>query len=165
MQIHYFRGWFRARKRGTDPLDEAAALKAYKDRELYTVVLGELRKPSCYLELKGDYIGVGFLDKLLREYQSYQFQELQPGRVFLTQAVYREYEGQAEKVALGTAYAFRTDGKVIIHKVNFQKKEESVNEGQTEVSDNWDSFPEFGHYDSLARVNRIKPPGMGAVTV
>jgi hypothetical protein len=71
----YCNGWFRHQKRAVTILDETTARQAHERRRPYTVVLGDLRAPNCFIEIDNDYVGVGFLDDLLREYLSYTFDE------------------------------------------------------------------------------------------
>ena len=154
MNVTYGKSWFRARKRFTETWDEGRARKSHDKRELYVAVVGQSSSPACFVEINNDYIGVAFLDTSLREYLSYQFQELEPGRLFLTMATHREFEGGSDKVKSGTTYYFKQDGSVTIESEDFLTNTRSVKEAYTDVSGNWEPYPQFGQYLSIIRENR-----------
>jgi hypothetical protein len=61
-----------------------------------------------------DFIGVDFLDEFLRESLSYQFEEVESGRLFLSMATHREFDGEKDQVLSGCSYIFKQDGKLIL---------------------------------------------------
>ena len=154
MKVKFGKLWFRAKKRLTETWDESRARDCHENRQLYVAVLEADSGPSRFVEINNDYIGVGFLDALLREYLSFQFQEVEPGRLFLTMATHREFEGDSDKVKCGTTYYFEQDGLVTIESEDFVKKTHSVKETQADVSGNWEPYPAFGQYQSVVRENR-----------
>jgi hypothetical protein len=95
MRVTFGKSWFRAKKRVTETWTESQARKAHEQRQLYVALLGDDSIPTRIVEVNNDYVGVCFLDVSLREYLSYQFQELESGRMFLTMATHREFEGRA----------------------------------------------------------------------
>ena len=110
--------------------------------------------PICFVELASDFVSVGFLDDHLREETNYAFQELAPGRLFLTSALEREFVDGSDKVVLGTSYSFNPDGKMEIVKEEFGTGMISRAERTVDVSGNWDTYPSFGSYDSICRLER-----------
>src|SRR6266550_4092128 len=98
MDIHYSDGWFRAKKQPGKLWTPGQAKAAYDRCKLYVAIVGLLEKPSAFIEFNKDYVGVEFLDKLLRCYLSYSFQELQPGRLFLTMATHRDFYSDSDQV-------------------------------------------------------------------
>jgi hypothetical protein len=152
--ITYGYKWFRAKKRLTETWDEDRAKKCHENRQLYVALLGQGSSPTHFVEVNNNYIGVGFLDSSLREYLSYTFDEVQPGRVFLNEATHREFENGSDKVKKGTTYIFKQDGSVTIISEDFPTNIRSVKETQADISGNWDSYPQFGEYQSLVRENR-----------
>jgi hypothetical protein len=101
-------------------------------------------------------IGVGFLDRLLRESLSYSFQKKDFGKLFLSMAVWREFEGESDKIFRGTTYIFDPTGRVSIRRENLSPEyvlEQS--EFSADVTTNWDEFPAFGEYSSLIKVERL----------
>ena len=154
MEIHYAKGWFRADKVVTDPWTPKKAKKAYDRRTLHTVIAGPMEKPTAFIEFNMDYVGIGFLDGHLREYLSYQFVEVESGRLFLTMATYREYEGDSDRVRKGTTYYFKQGGKVVVVTDEFPGGGITRHETTAPVSGNWENYPAFGEYDSLLRIDR-----------
>lgn len=154
MNVSFGKSWFRARKRLTEKWDEERARKCHEKRQTYVAVLGEDPSPFCFVEINNDYIGVGFLDTLLREYLSYQFQEVEFGRLFLTMATRREFEGDSDNLKSGATYYFKQDGIVTIENEAFTTNTRSVRETQADVSGNWETYPAFGQYQSIVRLNR-----------
>jgi hypothetical protein len=154
MKITYGYKWFRPKKRLTEVWDEARARKAHEDRQLYVAVVGEITSPTCFVEINNNYIGVGFLDRLLREYLSYTFDEVEPGRLFLKAATHREFDGDCDKVSRGETYMFGQDGSVRVRKEDYLESNHSVAESKLDVGGNWEPYPTFGQYESIIRENR-----------
>lgn len=154
MNITYGKGWFRAKKRLTEPWNEDKARDCHAKRTLYVAVVSDESSPICFIESNMDYIGVGFLDSMLREYLCYQFQERTAGQLFLSMAIHREYDGNTDKVIKGTSYGFEEDGHVSIKEQDFESNTISTAERHADVSSNWDAYPEFGRYDSIIRKDR-----------
>ncbi len=154
MSVTYCERWFRYKKKPTVLMDEDKARKAHEKRQLYTVILGDLRSPECFIEINNDYVGVGFLDNQLREYLSYSFDETSPGRMFLTMATHRVFDGQSDRVTGGTSYYFKEDGVVTIENEDFLSASKSEKKIQADVSGNWEKYPRFGDYAAVAQVNR-----------
>ncbi|WP_052055990.1 hypothetical protein [Myxosarcina sp. GI1] len=76
MNITYCKSWFKAKKHPTDIWDKEKALEIHKIKKFYTVALGKLSNPKCFLEINMEelFIRVNFFDKYLRDYLSYSFQ-------------------------------------------------------------------------------------------
>jgi len=154
MNVTYCEKWFRYKKRPTDLMDEDRARKAHDGRLLYTIVLGDLRSPECFVEINNDYVGVGFLDDHAREYLSYSFEETRTGRLFLTMATHRTFDGQTDKVVSGTTYYFKEDGVVTIENENLLSGSKSEGKIQADISGNWEEYPKFGQYTAVTQINR-----------
>jgi hypothetical protein len=154
MRLTFGKQWFIADKHLTEVWDESRARMAYTNRHLHTAVVGAPERPLAFIEFNGDYVGVGFLDRLLREYLSYSFQEVEPGRLFLTMATHREFDGDSDRVQKGTTYIFNPDGDVTVISEEFPNGGKSRHKITADVSGNWESYPEFGKYDSLLREDR-----------
>jgi hypothetical protein len=162
MKLTFCNGWFRAKKRPGELWTEKQAKDAFDNRRLHTVVISHDDKPAAFIEFNGDYVGVGFLDHAIREYLSYTFNEVSPGKLFLTQATHREYEGETDRVKSGTSYYFKQDGAVAVKREDFTWTEGqsspvgvvSTKDSQVDVSGHWETYPKFGEYDALLRVER-----------
>jgi len=153
--IHYCKGWFRAKKRSLEPFTDTTAKSRHESGEMYCALIGDPAEPSCFLEITKGFVGVDFLDEHLRENLSYGFQEREPGRVFLSMATWREFVGESNTVAKGTTYLFQPNGEVVIREELFQPQHTLTQSSRVmDVSANWDTFPKFGEYSSLIRVER-----------
>jgi hypothetical protein len=155
-KLRYCKGWFRAKKIALLEFSEADARERHSAEEPYCVLVGDPDRPLCFLDLAKRSVGVGFLDEHLRERLSYSFQETQPGRLFLSMATWREFEGQSDKVINGTTYIFKPTGAVHIRRESFIPAHAmEITDKVTSVEANWDEYPEFGSYGSLIRSERM----------
>lgn len=154
MTINYCEGWFHAKKCASGPLTVDTARRAFEKRTLHTAIIGQPEAPTAFVEFNRDYVGVGFLDARLREYLSYTFEEVSPGRLFLCTATHREFAGDTDEVLDGTTYFFKQDGRVIVETQNLLTGEKSTSESKTDVAGNWEPYPKFGEYESLVRIER-----------
>ncbi|WPH16100.1 hypothetical protein [Variovorax paradoxus] len=153
--IYFCDGWFAAKKFATEVWTEARAKEAHDNGRNYTVLVDSIERPFCIILVMAKGIAVDFLDERLRKALSYQFQVVAPGRMFLTMAVHREFDGDGDKVASGASYKFTEDGKVRIDRETFLP-EHSLEVAHTEadVSSNYAAAPEFGHYEEFIRMER-----------
>ncbi|MEZ6066515.1 MAG: hypothetical protein R3B90_12580 [Planctomycetaceae bacterium] len=157
MTYTYCKQWFRAKKCPIDIWDDGVAQFAHENRKAYSVLSGSIEHPAAFIEIHGDFVGVGFLDDRLREYLSYQFQEVESGRLFLTMATHREFQGDSDNVASGTTYIFKQNGMVDIEGEDSVAGTKSARQMTSDVSGNWESYPSFGEYESLLKVERVSP--------
>ncbi|NVD73514.1 lytic transglycosylase [Duganella sp. BJB1802] len=152
--ISFCKSWFRAKKKPTEMWSEDQARAAHFSKETYTVLVGSIDRPNCFIDIASGVIGVGFLDEFLRESLTYTFQEVESGKLFLTMATYREFEGDTDKVVGGSSYMFEQDGSVKIRRERFSPYSLETATSTVDVSSNYSSTPEFAHYDELIRVER-----------
>jgi hypothetical protein len=153
--LHYCKGWFRAKKLALGAYSASEALARHNDGDLYCVLVGSVDAPKCFLEIGKGFAGVSFLDDRLRENLSYNFQELEPGRLFLTMAVWRNFVGDTDAVAKGTTYTFDPSGQIHMQEESFYPQHSLTRSARhSDVSSNWDTVPAFGNYSQLARVKR-----------
>lgn len=160
MSTSYCEGWFRARKVATKPLTEAQARQRHEAGKLYTVLIGEPKRPHTIIETRDHYLGVEFMDELLRSHSVYQFMRQPNGRLFMVMAVFREFQGDGEKLKRAQRLSFEPDGHVTSFETDYvnSPNEETVVEKYIDVSLNWEPYPAFGDYASIARFERDKPP-------
>lgn len=154
-QLFFCKSWFRAKKRPTALWTAEQAQQAHDLQQPYTVLVDSAEHPSCFLDVVGDFIAVGFLDKLKREYLSYHFHQQPSGGMFMTMAVYREYAGDTDEVIVGTTYVFTLQGRVSIKKEVFATQEVAESESDFDPAGNHSPTPAFGEYDDLIRVERL----------
>jgi hypothetical protein len=153
---YYFAGgWSRALKQVTQSWDADQARRAHEAGKLYTVLVGDAERPTAFIEVNGKFVGVGFLDRLQREYLSYGFSGVEPGKLFLKQATHREFAGDTDKVSNGTTYIFKPEGQVTIRRQQFDPPKLEVAESSTDVAGNYETYPPFGSYDHLLRKERL----------
>lgn len=154
MKVSYCKSWFRARKIPTEIWTQDEAEAAHEAGTLYTVLLGPTDAPNIFLEVTGSYVGVGFLDEFLREQTTYQFQKKDADRLFLSSAVHRTFIGESDKIHMGTVYFFSPDGSVKIDETDYTSNSTKTAQSMQAVGTNWEDFPTFGDYTSIARFER-----------
>lgn len=152
--IFYCKSWFRARKRPTEVWSEEQARAAHSDKRTYTALIGDVERPYCFLDISNGVVGVGFLDDLLRESLTYAFQEITPGKLFLTMATHREFKDDTDEVVAGATYTFEPDGALQITRESFNPYHIETAESTCDVRGNYSDVPEFGNYDDLIKVER-----------
>lgn len=155
MEVYYCESWFRGKKVAVNIWNATKAHTAYINQQLYTVLLGSLKTPRCFIESTGDAIGIGFLDNLLREHMSYEFQEKKHGTTFLSMATERKFKEDTDEVIWGITYYYDEDGHVSIEEEDFVTNTLTSAETYLDVSSNWEPYPEFGEYESIARKDRV----------
>ncbi|MCE3002134.1 MAG: hypothetical protein LW860_05445 [Xanthomonadaceae bacterium] len=160
MSYSYCEAWFRARKVATKPLTEAQARHRHDTKgALYTVLLGDPQRPSAFIEIvSDDSIQVEFLDEHLRTRGYYQFVRQEDCRLFMVSAAFSEFSGDSKRPRLSRRFSFKPDGRVMCFETDFDDAadEEVVIEKRMDVSLNWEPYPAFGDYASIARFDRDK---------
>lgn len=155
MRTTYCEGWFRWEKRPTRIWDESKARAAHERGRLYAVVLGEIESPESFLEITGDFVGVSFLDKHLREYLDYRFQTKEPGRLRMTTAITREFAAETDELKMATVYHFQDDGRVLIREEDREAGMIAEGEIPVELTQAWANYPAFGNYREVAWKGRL----------
>jgi hypothetical protein len=154
-ELTYCKSWFRAKKVPLQIWDEGAAREAHQKRLAYTVLVGNIHRPYCFIEINNNFFGVCFLDDKLREKLNYQFQEIESGKLFLSLATFREFDGDTDKVLIGTTYIFSQDGSIQIRKETFDPHLLEISNTNGSVSDNYEEYPKFGNYSHLTVLERL----------
>jgi hypothetical protein len=161
MSTSYCEAWFRARKVATKPMTEAEARKRHdKKGALYTVLLGDPARPHAFIEivtLKS--VQVEFLDESLRTQGFYQFIPQPDGRLFMAMAAFNEFDGENKRPTWSRRFSFEVDGRAMSFETDHVRDPgmETVVEKAVDVSLNWEPYPAFGDYASIARFDRDKP--------
>ena len=154
--IHYCKSWFSAKKRPTVLWDEEQARAAHDNRTVYTALVGGLERPTRVVVVSDHFVAVDFLDEHLREVLCYQFSEYEPGKIFLKTAIYREFDGDTDRVLTGSSYRFDQEGYVKIWRESFDPHLlEETDRSSMDVSGNFDRYPDFGDYDHVTAFERI----------
>ena len=150
----FIKSWFRAKKKPTEIWSEDHARSAHATNSIYTVLVDSMERPYCFLDISEGVVGIGFLGEYLRESLTYTFQEVEPGKLFLTMATYREFEGDTDKVVSGISYLFEQDGSVKIRRESFNPHRIETATSTKNESSHYSSKPKFSFYDDLIRVER-----------
>ena len=154
--IYYCNKWFRAKKYPIEIWTEEQAREAHINKKFYTALVDSEDFPYCFLEITEKAVGVSFLDDYLREFLMYDFQEFEPGKMFMTMAVYNEFVEDTDTVKVNTSYKYKQDGEVRIDKLIFDSnggvRETSYT--KADVSYNYEDYPKFGEYDGLIQYER-----------
>ncbi|MFB9241915.1 lytic transglycosylase [Massilia antarctica] len=108
--IFFFKSWFRAKKKPAEIWSEDQAKLAHSTNRTYTVLVESINEPYCFIDIAKGVVGVGVHDEFLRESLTHAFQEVGPGKLFLTMATHREFDGGSDKVVSGISYLFEQNG-------------------------------------------------------
>ncbi len=153
--IYYCKKWFTQKKYAPEVWTEAQAKDAHGRGQAYSVLVDSLEEPFCVILVMAEAVVVDFFDEHLRKILSYQFQLVASGRLFLSMAIHREFDGESDKVASGTSYGFSEDGKVRIDRETFLPEHSlEVAHSETDVSSNYESVPKFGQYEAFMKMER-----------
>ena len=153
--MSYFERWHRHFGEAIGALTAEDARRRHAAGEPYIVVIGDPREPGCIIEINRTFYGVSFFDVRKREYLLYNFEQVDGERLFLKEAIHREYSSdEVSRPSAATAYRFKPDGSVTIESSSGAFNRAEVEQSQTDVSRNWEEAPEFGRYDGLIRKER-----------
>jgi len=156
--IYYCKSWFRAKKKPTELWSEEKAEAAHRNRQPYTALVGSTERPYCFVVVADKVIGVGFLDAQRRESLTYAFKAVEPGKLFLTMAVHREFETGTDKVSTGVTYTFDQHGTVQIRRESFTPHQVETAISSFDPAPGFAACPAFGQYDDLIRIERQRIP-------
>jgi hypothetical protein len=154
--FYYCRAWSRCEKIPLEDYSKDVAENRHRQREPYTVLVNSASSPSAFAEifLKKGFVCVGFLDKLLREYISYQFKLIEGERWFLVMAVYRKYIAETEEVNSAETYIFKPEGDLFIRRDKFSPRESEVANSNFNPDKNYEKFSGFGDYQGIFKIER-----------
>lgn len=161
MSYSYAEKWSRSYKEAIKPLTEPEARKRHETKgALYTVLLGDPVRPRAFIEivtLKS--VQVEFLDESLRTQGFYQFIPQPDGRLFMAMAAFNEFDGENKRPIWSRRFSFEVDGRAMSFETDHVRDPgiETVVEKTVDVSLNWEPYPAFGDYASIARFDRDKP--------
>lgn len=157
-KIEYTKGWFNYQKRALERYSTEEAYIRFKERKPLTAIIyaEDNVNPFCYIDINNTYINVYFLDKELRQYLSYEFNEISKGKLFLKEVFSWEYIDDSDQKSKSERYRFTVDGYFGIEKKDFIKKEaERLEcEKKIDISSLYDDYPEFDNYDNLIQQER-----------
>ena len=139
-------------------ISEEEARRHHEKGELYCALLGDPEQPYAVVELRLEvpFVGVRFLDEERRTYLDYSFGHYDGGPenvLFLRQAIERKL-GPDGKVSWGAMHVFDPSGSVEVEEKDYATGESKRYKVEHDVSGNWERIPDFGDYDSIARLER-----------
>lgn len=152
MHILYCKKWWFMKKKPIDILDEDAARNNHLNGNDYTAVLSQNDKISHIIEFSKNDILVGFMNDNQDKYLTYAFSKKTEEDIFLYVAYYHNYEAEKETEVI--IFSFEEDGRLYMEKTNLISGESEERENVTDVSCNWEKFPEFGKYSGLIKLER-----------
>ena len=136
-----------------------------REKQPYTVIVGDAGHPDCYVEVAwdNDYLGVWFLDEDGRRWLQYAFARIDDTKLFLDEISMWKYpDGGAralDEAVLMEEWTYTPEG-IARHRVTDYRKNVVT---QDEYSDvpldiNWEPVPPFGEYEGVSRAEREPDP-------
>lgn len=137
-----------------DTLTVEQAREAHDKREPYAVCQMENEVPYRVATFDNKKVMVYFFDKMDREDVSYEFDEKEPGRLFLGLAVMREFKGDTLHVKSDCVMEFKPNGELYAENKDYATHDVESGNQVIDVTHNWEPYPAFGHYEGIFRSNR-----------
>jgi hypothetical protein len=145
--------------------DHFSALNEKNGRELYiTALLSDNRQPYACIRFSGIFVVVEFIDENNRVYMTYSFRtEYGKQDLFLYELEYFVYPEDANDFNVdNTAYVsyyFTSEKKLTVTKeynvgTSEHSKEVYESDNSVNIEKNWESYPEFGQWESIVRMKR-----------
>ena len=158
MQLNFCHKWFDHDARMIEQMSREAAEARHRESLGYTVVVGDLSRPQCFMEVGPSNCLVTYLDQDHRPHLSYDFVESRGGgdRLFLRLLIDREYKPGSREVIRARSYTFSEDGKVRIMDSDIPSRANKITDGCADVSDYFVKKPAFGEYGEYIRKRAIK---------
>lgn len=119
--------------------------------------------PFCYVTVvpKNKHIGINFLDYAGRKYLSYLFHEVKEDRTLFLQEIWSYYftTESGDKEDYRIHFVFDEEGKINYRKYDDEneKFEDYESNRKFDVTGLYESYPNFGEYESLIRIDRDLP--------
>ena len=140
-----------------EPTSLETAYARHQQSVGYTVVVGDLKRPHCFLQVGATCL-VCYFDELCRPHVSHDFIEVegQADRLFLASVIHREYNLNSRDVIRGRTFTFAPDGNVRIIEHDLAQKMEKIADAHADVTDYFVKRPGFGEYTEFIRMRTIK---------
>jgi len=149
----YFEKWFGAKNQAILPLSTEQAKERHEKSAPYVAVLSVEGKKRV-VDIAGDWVSVMFFDEHDRNFLRYDFKRVEPGKLFLSLAVHLEYSADESRPSTSITFAFKLDGSILVERRNMASGEVEEKDSQGNPDQNWESYPMFGEYSSVCRLNR-----------
>ena len=162
-KIYFCKSWAYSYKEAIGILTPKQAMALHNKGKEYTVLVDSDTHPSCVLTIlhyqdRPKFIEVGFLDEWLRKYLVYSFEEIESNKLFLVQINYREYPDEDTDEVISAMLQFHHSNGIADCIEWFTDEEgkeiqETFNK-KVDLAPLYSSFPKFGEYDDLIRLER-----------
>lgn len=149
MDIVYCKKWWLSRKKPVNMMSEDSARQRHENRKPYVALLGAADEPRFIVDVAGEWVSVDFLDSRQRKYLSYDFKEVQPGKLFLKGAYFWDYEGDSGTECSSAVFNFDEEGRMVVGEEDSTTSDVKEFESTASVDENWEEYPAFGDYASL----------------
>lgn len=163
MKATYCEVWSDELRSPTDVTTEGGARERAARGESFCVVLGDTASPQAVLEVvpENKFIDVSFVDEGGRTHTALGFTDMGGGKFFLSDLVMWSYKPGAENMSGAhriETLEFRPDGylKRTIDDDSVDHVE-VMEYTDVPVDLNWEPEPEFGEWESIARLDRDVP--------
>jgi hypothetical protein len=154
MDFEYFAGWHRYNREPLERLSVEEARKRHASGLAYCVAVKSEASYGTFIEVNSGYYSVNFLKESGQVFLTYGFEEAGNGKLFLKQAIYSEFDGGESEPSGITTYYFSQSGSVVIERTTKPFVRAEVRETHRDLSNNWESQPEFGRYERLLCIER-----------
>ena len=155
MEIVYSSEWGFAYMEPIANLTIDEARQKHYENQKYCATFKDDNRYYCLIIFTGTSVLVSFIDDKQRVYMDYNFRIIETGRLFMSSATFREFEGRTKKVKSAEHFLFKEDGSTIINRGTYVP-EEKHEQAHTVVdtSDMYEDYTEFGKYEKLLRKER-----------
>lgn len=151
MSTFYCRKWWFPRKRPIEIISEEVARNNHLQGLEYTAVLKCEGTISHIIEFGKKDVFVHFMNDEEMNYITYSFHK-DKDKLFLSAAYFHRYKNKQEIELI--IFSFQKNGNVYIEKRNFLNNKVLEKKVTTDVSLNWENFPDFGNYARLTVLER-----------
>lgn len=153
MKIVYCTEWSLFKKQPHNILSEQDAKEKFIREGTYVAVLYENDNVKNVIEIDEMSLTVRFYNDKLENYLLYGFVK-KNDKLFLNMAYHYTYLN--DKKVEHILFNFKENGEMFTEKKDYISGDVEERKGIVDVSCNWDTFPEFGDYLGIIRVEREK---------
>lgn len=138
-------------------LTVAEARQRHDRREPYAVCEMRDENPFRAATLDDKKAVVYFFDHLDRIHLRYEFEEKNPGQLFLWRMLHYYFAGDSIKLVRYSMCVFDPNGELYIEKGPVKAEIVDTCHTTRDMKDNWEPYPAFGKYEKLFRSERDQP--------
>jgi len=154
MKLTYCDEWSMVRKKPWNIIDSTQAQQNHINKIPYTVLIQENDQIENIIEVTNSNISVNFMNESRSSYLCYVFDVKCDDSIFLSMAYHYNYDESGNDIVVGTTFNFNENGYLFMEKRDYKTGAVEERDLQSDVTPNWDKFPEFGEYEHLLRSER-----------